>query len=143
MGNRYEKAILNLKKAVKELKKNESKDWEGCLLLCLVAFACNYIWSVQCGLLKLSNTLSTSALRGPMTSKDEHVVLLRVFRVLLAQSECFYGVLSGFAAQPSGLVLVSHMLGGWEIPDSDSVTLLVIDKTSTYLTFIGSRSYHR
>jgi hypothetical protein len=47
-----------------------------------------------------------------MTSKDEHVVLLRVFRVLLAQSECFYGVLSGFAAQPSGLVLVSHMLGG-------------------------------
>jgi hypothetical protein len=40
-----------LKKAVKELKKNESKDWEGCLLLCLVAFACNYIWSVQCGLL--------------------------------------------------------------------------------------------
>jgi hypothetical protein len=26
MGNRYEKAILNLKKAVKELKKNESKD---------------------------------------------------------------------------------------------------------------------
>jgi hypothetical protein len=26
MGNKYEKAILNLKKAVKELKKNESKD---------------------------------------------------------------------------------------------------------------------
>jgi hypothetical protein len=29
---------------VKELKKNGSKDREGCLLLCLVAFACNYIW---------------------------------------------------------------------------------------------------
>jgi hypothetical protein len=43
MGKGYDKAILNLKKAVKELKKNERKDWEGCLLLCLVAFACNYI----------------------------------------------------------------------------------------------------
>jgi hypothetical protein len=50
---------------------------------------------VQCDLLKLSNTLGTSALSGPMTSNDEHVVLLRVIRVLLARSECFYGVLSG------------------------------------------------
>jgi uncharacterized protein (UPF0335 family) len=43
MGKGYDKTILNLKKAVKKLKKNESKDREGCLLLCLVAFACNYI----------------------------------------------------------------------------------------------------
>jgi hypothetical protein len=54
-----------------------------------------YIGSVQCDLLKLSNTLGTSALSGPMTSNDEHVVLLRVIRVLLARSEYFYGVLSG------------------------------------------------
>jgi hypothetical protein len=63
-----------------------------------------------------------------MTSNDEHVVLLTVIRVLLAQSECFYGVLSGFAAQPSGFVFVSRLLGGREIPNSDSVTLLVFDK---------------
>jgi hypothetical protein len=100
MGKGYDKAILNLKKAVKELKKNESKGWEGCLLLCLVAFAC------KCGLLKLGNALGSSALSGPMTSNNKHVVLLRVIRVLLARSECFYGELSGFAAQPSGFVFV-------------------------------------
>jgi hypothetical protein len=49
-------------------------------------------------------------------SHDEHVVLLRVIRVLFALSGCFYRVLSGFAAQPSGLVIVLRLLGGREMP---------------------------